>query len=54
MPNVFVERIVNKGDIVFPGLRCQVKDQEGKLQGYVYLSDGRLLNEKSSEPDMPG
>ena len=42
----FVERIVNKGDIVFLAFDVQVKDQEGKLQGYVYLSDGRLLNEE--------
>lgn len=42
----FVERIVNKGDTVFIAFDAQAKDQEGKLQGYVYLSDGRLLNEE--------
>lgn len=42
----FVERIVNKGDTVFITFDVLMKDQEGKLQGYVYLSDGRLLNEE--------
>ena len=42
----FVEKIVNKGDTVFISFDVQAKDQEGKLQGYVYLSDGRLLNEE--------
>jgi len=42
----FVEKIVNKGDVVFLAFDVQAKDQEGKLQGYVYLSDGRLLNEE--------
>ena len=42
----FVERIVKKGDIVVMAFDVQVRDQEGKLQGYVYLSDGRMLNEE--------
>jgi len=42
----FVERIVKKGDIVVMSFDVQARDQEGKLQGYVYLSDGRMLNEE--------
>jgi len=42
----FVERIVKKGDIVVMAFDVQARDQEGKLQGYVYLSDGRMLNEE--------
>jgi len=42
----FVERIVKKGDIVVMAFDVQIRDQEGKLQGYVYLSDGRMLNEE--------
>lgn len=42
----FVERIVKKGDMVVMAFDVQARDQEGKLQGYVYLSDGRMLNEE--------
>jgi micrococcal nuclease len=42
----FVERIVKKGDLVAIALDVQPRDQEGKLQGYVYLPDGRMLNEE--------
>lgn len=42
----FVERIVKKGDIVAIAFDVQIKDHEGKLQAYVYLSDGRMLNEE--------
>jgi micrococcal nuclease len=42
----FVERIVKKGDFVALAFDVQVRDQDGKLQGYIYLSDGRMLNEE--------
>jgi micrococcal nuclease len=42
----FVERIVKKGDMVALSFDVQMRDQEGKLQGYVYLPDGRMLNEE--------
>jgi micrococcal nuclease len=42
----FVERIVKKGDFVAIAFDVQVRDQDGKLQGYVYLADGRMLNEE--------
>jgi micrococcal nuclease len=42
----FVERIVRKGDFVAIAFDVQMRDNEGKLQGYIYLSDGRMLNEE--------
>ena len=42
----FVEKIVKKGDTVALAFDVLVRDQEGKLQGYVYLPDGRMLNEE--------
>jgi micrococcal nuclease len=42
----FVERIVKKGDMVAVAFDVQTRDKDGKLQGYIYLSDGRMLNEE--------
>jgi micrococcal nuclease len=42
----FVERIVKKGDFVAIAFDTPMRNQEGTLQGYVYLSDGRMLNEE--------
>lgn len=42
----FVERIVRKGDIVAIAFDVQMRDKDGTLQGYIYLPDGRMLNEE--------
>lgn len=42
----FVERIVKKGDVVALSFDGQGRNDEGRLQGYVYLPDGRMLNEE--------
>ena len=42
----FVERIVKKGDMVAIAFDVQMKDKDGRLLGYVYLPDGRMLNEE--------
>jgi len=42
----FVERIVRKGDFVAITFDIPMRNQEGVLQGYAYLSDGRMLNEE--------
>lgn len=42
----FVEKLVKKGDFIAIAYDIQMRDQEGKLQGYVYISDGRMLNEE--------
>lgn len=42
----FVERIVKKGDVVAIAFDVQTRDKDGQLLGYVYLPDGRMLNEE--------
>lgn len=42
----FVEKLLKKGDFLALAYDVQMRDQDGKLQGYVYLSDGRMLNEE--------
>jgi micrococcal nuclease len=42
----FVERIVKKGDMVALAFDVRMRDKEGRLLGYVYLPDGRMLNEE--------
>ena len=42
----FVERIVKKGDTVAVAFDVQKRDKDGILLGYVYLPDGRMLNEE--------
>ncbi len=43
---MFVERIVKKGDTVAVAFDVRMRDKEGRLLGYVYLPDGRMLNEE--------
>jgi len=42
----FVERIVRKWDVIALSFHVQGRNNEGMLQGYVYLPDGRMLNEQ--------
>ena len=39
-------RIVKKGDMVAVVFDVQRRDKDGQLLGYVYLPDGRMLNEE--------
>jgi len=42
----FVKRIVKPGDSVTIEFDKQTRDKYGRLLGYVYLSNGRMLNEE--------
>jgi micrococcal nuclease len=42
----FAERIVKKGDMVAVAFDVQTRDKDGRLLGYIYLPDGRMLNEE--------
>jgi micrococcal nuclease len=42
----FVRTFVHPGDPVFIEFDRQPRDKYGRLLGYVYLSDGRMLNEE--------
>ncbi len=42
----FVQTLVKPGDEVSLELDVQVRDKYGRLLAYVYLSDGRMLNEE--------
>ena len=42
----FVERIVKKGDMIAVAFDVQTRDKDGQLLGYIYLPDGRMLNEE--------
>ena len=41
----FIKSLVRKGDRVRIEFDVQKRDQYGRLLGYVYLGDGRMLNE---------
>ena len=43
---VFVKTLVKKGDTIKIEFDVQQRDRYGRLLGYVYLSDGRMLNEE--------
>ncbi len=42
----FMESHVKKGDIVTIEFDIETRDANGMLQGYVFLSDGKMLNEE--------
>lgn len=42
----YVRSLVKKGDIVQVEFDVQQRDRYGRLLGYVYLRDGRMLNEE--------
>ena len=42
----FVKRIVKPGDQVTIEFDKQIRDKYGRLLGYVYLSNGKMLNEE--------
>lgn len=42
----FVERLVKPGDRVSIEFDVEKRDKYGRLLGYIYLSDGRMLNEE--------
>ncbi len=41
----FLESIVKKGDLILLAFDVETRTRGGVLLGYVYLSDGRMLNE---------
>lgn len=41
----FLESIVKKGDVIVLAFDVETRTRGGALLGYVYLSDGRMLNE---------
>jgi micrococcal nuclease len=43
---MFVKSLLKKGDTVFLEFDLQTRDIDGMLLAYVYLSDGRMLNEE--------
>jgi len=42
----YLKRLVKSGDSVVIEFDVETRDKEGLLLGYVYLSDGRMLNEE--------
>ncbi len=42
----YVESLVKPGDLVTIEFDKQQRDRDGRLLGYVYLSNGKMLNEK--------
>jgi len=42
----YLKRLVKSGDSVVIEFDVETRDKEGMLLGYVYLSDGRMLNEE--------
>jgi len=42
----YVKRQVRKGDTIMLEFDVQVRDKYGRLLSYVYLQDGRMLNEE--------
>jgi micrococcal nuclease len=42
----YLKRLVKKGDTVVIEFDVETTDKEGILLGYVYLSDGRMLNQE--------
>ncbi len=42
----YVERLVKPGDLITIEFDAQEKDRYGRLLGYVYLSNGKMLNEE--------
>ena len=47
----FTATLVKPGDTVKIEFDIRPRDQYGRLLGYVYLSNGKMLNEKSLKPD---
>ncbi len=43
---VFVENIVKTGDLVALRFDVETRDRDGMLLGYVFLPDGKMLNEE--------
>ena len=42
----YVERLVKTGDLITIEFDAQERDRYGRLLGYVYLSNGKMLNEE--------
>jgi len=42
----YTKSLIKKGDTVTIEFDIQIKDKYNKLLGYIYLSDGRMLNEE--------
>jgi len=42
----YVKSLVKPGDLVRVEFDTQIRDKYGRLLGYVFLSDGRMLNEE--------
>ncbi len=42
----YVESLVKAGDLITIEFDAQQKDRYGRLLGYVYLSNGKMLNEE--------
>ncbi len=42
----YVESLVKPGDLVTIEFDAQQRDRYGRLLGYVYLSNGKMLNEE--------
>lgn len=42
----FVKTLVKPGDAVTIEFDIQTRDKYGRLLGYMYLSDGRMINEE--------
>ncbi len=42
----YVERLVKTGDLITIEFDAQQRDRYGRLLGYVYLSNGKMLNEE--------
>ena len=42
----YVESLVKIGDLITIEFDAQEKDRYGRLLGYVYLSNGKMLNEE--------
>ncbi len=42
----YVESLINQGDLITIEFDAQQRDRYGRLLGYVYLSNGKMLNEE--------
>ncbi|MCX5813762.1 MAG: thermonuclease family protein [Proteobacteria bacterium] len=42
----FIKNLLKKGDIVTIELDIETRDVHGELLGYIFLSDGKMLNEE--------
>ncbi len=42
----YVESLVKPGDLITIEFDVQERDRHGRLLGYIYLSNGKMLNEE--------